>query len=170
MTAQGQHEWPRVRAEAKDGNLEAQKFLGDAYLQGNLGLPQSLPNAHHWFLRAAAQGDADAMNNVGYTLYRGFLGKPDPAGAKAWFEKAARGGNSNAMISLAQIHEQGEAGKRDAKKALIWLVKAAEAHNQQAIERLVRVYRNGELDQKADPKRVAYWEARVASASGKGKP
>ena len=170
MTAEGQYEWPRVRADAKDGNLEAQKLLATAYLQGNLGLPQSLPNAHHWFLKAAAQGDADAMNNVGYTLYRGYLGKADPMSAKAWFEKAARVGNSNAMVSLAQIYEQGEVGKRDAKKAMGWLVKAAEAHNRQAIERLVRVYRNGELDQKADPRRVAYWESRAASASGKEKP
>ena len=53
MNTQGQYEWPHVRAEATDGNLEAQKFLGTAYLQGNLGLPQSLPNAHHWFLKAA---------------------------------------------------------------------------------------------------------------------
>ena len=170
MNAQGQYEWPRVRAEAKDGNLEAQKFLGTAYLQGNLGLPQSLPNAYHWFLRAAEQGDADSMNNVGYTLYRGYLGKADLDGAKNWFEKAARGGNSNAMLSLARMHEQGEVGKRDVKKALGWLVKAAEANNRQAIERLVSVYRNGELDQKADPKRVAYWEARALSATSKEKP
>lgn len=169
MNAQGQYDWQRVRADAKDGNLEAQKFLGTAYLQGNLGLPQSLPNAHHWFLRAAEQGDADAMNNVGYDLYRGYLGKTDLDGAKTWFEKAARGGNSNAMISLARMHELGEVGKHDVKKALGWLVKAAEANNRQAIERLVRVYRNGELDQKPDPKRVAYWEARFASTS-KEKP
>jgi TPR repeat protein len=159
-----------VRAEAKDGNRQAQMVIGTAYLQGNLGLPQNLPNAHHWFLKAAAQGDADAMNNVGLILYRGALGKTDLTGAKDWFEKAVRGGNTNAMISLARMHELGELGRRDAKKALGWLLKAAEANNQHAIVRLVAVYRNGELDQQVDPKRVAYWEARLVPATPKDKP
>jgi TPR repeat protein len=68
------------------------------------------------------------------------------------------------------MHELGEVGKRDPKKALSWLMKAAEANNPKAIERLVRVYRNGELDQKPDPKRVAYWEAHAVSAISKETP
>lgn len=170
ISPQGQYQWSQMQAEAKAGSLEAQKFLGTAYLQGNLGLPKSLANAQQWFFKAAEQGDADAMNNIGYTLYRGFLGKADLSGAKMWLEKAARGGNTNAMLTLAHMHERGEIGPRDVKKTLGWLVKAAEANNPQAIERLVAVYRNGELEQKPDPKRVAYWQARSVPVSATNKP
>ena len=170
MNGQNQVDWLRVRAEAKDNDLEAQRVLGKAYLQGNPGLLQSFPNAQHWFLKAAAQGDPESMNNVGYTLYRGFLGEADFAAARSWFEKAARAGFSNSMVSLAQMNERGEAGKRDPKKALDWLLKAAAASNPQAIARLAAVYRNGELGQKSDPKRAAYWEAQMISAPAKDKP
>jgi TPR repeat protein len=165
-----QYDWPRAREDAKSGDREAQRLLGEAYLKGNLGLPQSMPNAYHWFLKAAKQGDPVSMNNVGYTLYRGILGKVDLATARAWFEKAAHVGDSNSMVSLARMNELGEAGKRDPKKALNWLVKAAESNNKQAIERLVMVYRNGELGQPANPKRAAYWEARIVPSNSQDKP
>jgi TPR repeat protein len=170
QTTTGRMDWSRVRAQAKLGDLDAQMQLATAYLQGNLGLPQSVRNAHHWYLKAAAQGNADALNNVGYTLYRGALGKREPEAARAWFEKAARAGSSNAMVSLAHMFEIGETGKRDVEKALVWLKQAAEANNAQAIERLVSVYRNGELGQKADFGKATYWSARRVPGGAKWKP
>ena len=171
VDAQGkQYDWPRARADAIVGDRDAQRLLGTAYLQGNLGLPQSLPTAYSWFLKAAMQGDPESMNNVGYTLYRGFLGKVDLVGARIWFEKAAQAGFGNSMVSLARMNERGEAGKRDLKKALDWLLKAGEANNPQAVQWLAMLYRNGDLGQAADPKRAAYWEARIVPADSKGKP
>lgn len=163
LSAQGQYDWTGMQAEAKEGNLEAQKILGLAYLQGKGDLSKDLSIAHFWFLKAAEQGDADSMNNVGYTLYRGFLGKTDLVGAKTWLEKAALKGSTNAMLTLAYIYERGELGIRDPKKTLYWLIKAGEANNRQAIARLVGIYSNGELDQKPNAKQLAYWRAREAA-------
>lgn len=165
-----QYDWSRVRNDAEAGDREAQRLLGAGYLQGNLGLPKSLEKAYPWFLKAAAQGDPESMNNVGYTLYSGFLGPVDFVAARRWFEKAARAGFSNSMVSLARMNERGEAGKPNPKQALDWLLKAGEANNPQAIQWLAMLYRNGGLGQAVDPKRAAYWAARIVPADSKGKP
>lgn len=170
VNAQGQIDLPGLRSAAEAGDREAQRLLGTAYLQGDMGLPKSLADAYPWWLKAAAQGEPEAMNNVGYTLYQGLLGKTDFVAARLWFEKAARAGFSNSMVSLARMNERGEAGKPDPKKALDWLLKAGEANNPQAIQWLAALYRNGGLGQPADPGRAAYWEARIAPVNNKGKP
>ncbi len=170
VNAQGQFDLARLRADAEAGDHSAQKLLGDAYLHGNLGLPKSLADAYSWWLKAAAQGDPESQNNVGYTLYRGLLGKTDFFAARSRFEQAASAGNSNAMVSLARMNEQGEAGKANPKQALKWLLKAAEANNPQAIRWLATVYRNGGLGQPADLEQAAYWQARIGSENSKGKP
>lgn len=170
FNAQGQIDLPGLRSAAQAGDREAQKQLGDAYLHGNLGLPKNIADAYLWWLKAAAQGDVEAMNNVGYTLYRGMLGKTDFVAARRWFEKAARAGYGNSMVSLARMNERGEAGKPNPKKALEWLLKAGEANNPQAIQWLAMLYRNGGLGQTANPERAAYWQARIASVNNKGTP
>ncbi len=170
MDEQGQYDWPRVRIDAKKGDRDAQKLLGDAYLHGNMGLPKNLADAYPWWLKAAAQGDPESMNNVGYTLYRGLLGKTDFVAARRWFEQAARAGYSNSMVSLARMNERGEAGKPNLRKALEWLLKAGEANNPQALKWLVTLYRSGGMGQAADLQRAAYWAARMASANNKDTP
>lgn len=170
VNAQGQVDLRSLRRAAEAGDREAQRLLGSAYLQGDMGLPKSLADAYPWWLRAAAQGDPESMNNVGYTLYRGFLGKTDLVAARRWFEKAAQAGFSNSMVSLARMNARGEAGKLNPRKALEWLLKAGEANNPQAIQWLVTLYRNGGLGQAADPQRAAYWETRIRPADNKGAP
>lgn len=170
VDAQGQIDLQSLRRAAETGDREAQRLLGTAYLQGDMGLPKSLADAYPWWLKAAAQGDPEAMNNVGYTLYRGFLGKTDLVAARRWFEQAARAGFSNSMVSLARMNARGEAGKANPGEALDWLLKAGQANNPQAIHWLVTLYRNGGLGQAADPKRAAYWEARLTPVDNKGTP
>jgi TPR repeat protein len=154
------YDWPRVSRDAKAGDLEAQRLLWGAYVQGNLGLPKSVPNAYHWFQKGAAQGDPEAMNNMGYALYRGYLGRTDFVAARSWFEKAARKGFSLSMVSLARIYERGEGVPANPQKALTWLLQAGRANNPQAVQWLTQLYRHGGLGLKPDPERAAYWAAR----------
>jgi len=170
VNPQGQIDLLRLRSAAEGGDDEAQTMLGTAYLQGDFGLPKSLAQAYQWWLKAAVQDNPESMNNVGYTLYRGFLGTTDFIAAKRWFEKAARAGFSNAMVSLARMNERGEGGKPDAKKALDWLLKAGEANNLQAVRWLAVLYRTGGLGEAADPQRAAYWESRTARLGAKATP
>lgn len=170
VTAQGQIDVTSLRSAAQAGDREAQRLLGTAYLQGDMGLPKSLADAYPWWLKAAEQGDPDSMNNVGYTLYRGLLGKTDFVAARRWFEKAAQAGFSNSMVSLARMNERGEGSGANPRKALDWLLKAGEANNPQALQWLAWLYRNGGLGEAADPQRAAYWEARLAQVNNKGMP
>ena len=77
---------------------------GDLYYQGH-GVPQDYTKARQWYEKAAAGGDADAMNDLGL-LYEQGLGVPqDYPKAKEWYEKAADAGSATAMNSLAFLYQ-----------------------------------------------------------------
>ncbi len=60
----------------------------------------------HWYRRAAAKGDAFALNNLGFMVYNG-LGVPaDPVRAYALFTLAAARDNANAKKALDLLRPQ----------------------------------------------------------------
>lgn len=155
------YDWARVKHDAQAGNVDAQVLLGRAYLEGTPGTGKSLANAHHWFLKAAAQGHAEALNNAGFIIYRGLLAAPDLPTARKFFERAARDGQLNAMVSLARMDELGEAGPVNLERARLWLETAAQFGQPRAIERLARAHERGELGLAADAERAATWRLRL---------
>ncbi|MCA1978499.1 MAG: hypothetical protein LDL19_04615 [Thiobacillus sp.] len=157
----GGYDWARVRGEARAGNADAQTLIGVAYLQGGAGLPQSLSNAHHWFLKAAVAGNIEAMYHVGRALYTGANGLADRQAAEMWFDKAAQGGHLNAMVYLARMHALGEARKPDPGRALRLIEEAARRNHPDAIRGIAGAYARGDLGLRADPAQAAEWLARL---------
>ena len=66
----------RQAAEANYG--PALYNLGSMYFNG-IGVERDYNEALKWFYKAAEQGDIDAMFNIGYIAYRGYLGSHDLA-------------------------------------------------------------------------------------------
>ena len=67
------------------------------------GCHRTIPAARRWYEKAAAAGNASAMNNLG-TLYDGGRGvRQDYAEARRWYEKAAAG-NENARKRLTELN------------------------------------------------------------------
>jgi Tfp pilus assembly protein PilF len=100
------------------------------YLTGNYwSLHGDDAKAERWWRKAAADGQTDAMNNLGNLLYQ--QGKE--AEAEQWLRKAAAAGEPNAMHDLGLLlSRQGQAAEaeqwlRKAAEAEQWLRKAAEA-------------------------------------------
>ena len=62
------------RAEAEQGNADAQYMMGAISNDGDVG-PRDYAAAAGWYAKAAAQGQADAQNSLGY-LYDFGLGVP----------------------------------------------------------------------------------------------
>jgi TPR repeat protein len=91
---------------AKQGNAEAQKYLGVMYAKGQ-GVSANFQEAIAWTRRAAEQGSADAQNNLGIVYYNGQGVAPDYQAAATWFRKAAAQGNAAAQGSLGVLYARG---------------------------------------------------------------
>lgn len=74
--------------QAKEGNAEAQTYVGEIYEKG-LGIEADYKIAAEWYRRAAEQGHSRAQINLGY-LFEGGLGvKRDLTTAMNWYRKAS---------------------------------------------------------------------------------
>ena len=69
-------------------------------------MTQDYGKARAYYEKAAAQGDADAQNNLGGLYARGDGVKKDLKKAREWLEKAAAQGNENARRTLLDLKEQ----------------------------------------------------------------
>lgn len=99
-----------IRA-ARAGDAQAQLNLGQRYLFGGNGLPQSPGTAWHWLERAARQGLADAWmliaRHIPYEVVSQ-LGKPHEAAQ--WYERAFEAGATRAGLTLARLVLEHPAG------------------------------------------------------------
>jgi len=86
---------------AQQGDAGAQRRMGIMYASGK-GVPADYTEAEKWFQKAAAQGDLEAIWNIGYIHHRG-LGnfKKDFAEGERWYLRAAELGHLGSQTALA---------------------------------------------------------------------
>ena len=77
---------------------EAMYSLGNSYYSKN-----DYKKAFEWYEKAAAKGDADAMNNLGLCYEYGRGVDKDEKKAVEWFKKAADKGHSDAKKKLKEL-------------------------------------------------------------------
>jgi len=80
---------------ARDGDAQAQNYVGEMYQKG-LGVPPDHAEAAAWYRRAADQGLAAAQINLGFLYEQGLGVERDPAEALRWYRRAA--GLSEAVL------------------------------------------------------------------------
>ena len=81
--------------------------------------------ARQWWEKASAQGDAEALNNLG-TLYAFGRGvSQDYAKAREWYEKAAAQGFATAQNQLGWLYRGGQGVPQDYVRAYMWFNLAA---------------------------------------------
>jgi TPR repeat protein len=81
-------EW---QAQAKQGDADAQDFLGTLYFKG-WGVPQDYTKARQWWEKAAAQGSASAQSDLALLYANGLGGSQDLVQAYMWYSLAAGNG------------------------------------------------------------------------------
>ena len=120
-------DWERVSkiqwvlAAAEQGDVEAQARLGVLYSSS----PQSnYQEALAWYKKAASQGNARAMVDIGDMYKRGKGVLANLQEAFNWFSKAAELGDGDAMSRIGWMYYKGEGFKTDRKEALFWFKKA----------------------------------------------
>ncbi|MDZ5646080.1 tetratricopeptide repeat protein [Nitrospirillum sp. BR 11828] len=141
---------------AEKGDAEAQTYLGWIYEEPPMAIEPASgrrapppfvhdnAQARAWYEKAAAQGEAHAMNNLG-SLY--FLGRgvpQDPAKGLALFKRAATNGDLQAQKNLAGIYSLGIGTPKDPKESAKWGTEAAQQGDQDALYSLSTVYEAGE--------------------------
>ena len=119
--------------KAAEGNLaEAQATLGEVRLipvavYGNKYVDHA--EALRWLHRAATQGSAPAMNNLGAAYENGLGVKLDFKEAARWYRAAAEQGNALAQANLGQLYFDGRGVPYDLMQAYKWFKLSANQGN-----------------------------------------
>jgi TPR repeat protein len=116
----------KLKAGAERGDAAAQTALGGCYAAFGLcaGVPRDPAKARLWFEKAAAQGDAEALYNLGVLHAKGRGVPQDPARARALWEEAAAKGHAQAQANLGVMYKDGRGVKKDKAAARQWFGKA----------------------------------------------
>ena len=110
---------------AKQGNAEAEAYLGRMYLLGQ-GVPTDRNEAIKWFKASGDQGNADAQFFLG-SIY--LLPRKDIAQGLMWMRLSAEQGNQDAQLLLGQTFMQGvKELPRDLVQADMWMRLAAKGN------------------------------------------
>ena len=96
-------------------------------------------------LKAAEEGDAEAMLKVGDAYYHGSKDFPMERGyASLWFERAADAGHPEGMFRFAEILRWGEGRLQNVREAETWYRRAAELGHKKARIWLIHAYETGD--------------------------
>jgi hypothetical protein len=129
-------------AKAAGGDPRAQVSLAVRYRDGQ-GVKQDYAEAMRWGHLAADQGDAAAMDFVGWMFFEGLGVKHNPTMAAGYF-KAAAGESAAAAWNLGQCYFGAQGMDQDVPRALEVWKKAAEMGHGRAASTAAMVYLAGE--------------------------
>ena len=113
-----------LRAQAEQGDADAQYSLGGKYYTGNR-VPESNVEAVKWFRRAAEQGHVEAQRQMGFMYDHGVGVQENDVTSANWYLRAAKQGNAYAQAGLAAHLYYGHVsysanGLSDTQEAYIW--------------------------------------------------
>ena len=96
---QSTNELDSLLIASKQGDLQAQFWLGEHYMTGN-GVEIDYDQAVYWWSKAAKHGNAQAQHGLGFCYYYGNGVECDYSQAVYWYRKAAEQG-----IELAALNK-----------------------------------------------------------------
>jgi TPR repeat protein len=138
----------------------AQLRLGRMLLEGT-GVAADPAAALSWFSRAAAQGDAEAMNMVGRCLENGWGTPVDLGGAAAQYRASAQRGHDWGEYNFGNMLFDGRGVACDRKLAVQWYRRAARQGHGRAMNLLGRCLEEG-WGGEPDPASAVLWYERSA--------
>lgn len=113
--------------------------LGYKYQYGKDGYKQSYDKAFYWYKKAADQGLAVAINNLGFCYQNGWGCSKSESKAFTCYKQAAELGVPLAMSNLGTCYEFGNGTRANKNLAVEWYRKAARLGNPSAQKHLKRL-------------------------------
>ena len=143
----------RLQQRAREGIPQAQSLFGlELESEKNFG------EAITWYRKAAAQGEANAMRNLGVCYLDGKGVMKEPAEAANWFRKAADLGNQDAPEDLGDLYQDGIGVAKDDAAAVGWYRKGAERGDGHAMNSLAACYWSGQGTAKSPRDAINWWK------------
>jgi localization factor PodJL len=124
-----------LRTAANLGWAPAQRRLGKLFEDGGAGVAKDPVEGRRWTMRAAANGDARGMHNLGLDYYEGVGGVKNAVVAAQWFSRAAQLGLRDSQYNLARFYEAGLGVTADLPSAYKWYLIAGRAGDTEASAR-----------------------------------
>ena len=90
---------------------------------------KAMKDGYEYFSKAAEQGDANSLYNLGMCYMRGYSVAPDPERARECFFFAARKEHPEAINNVGGFYRDGITVERDPVKAARWFAKSADLGN-----------------------------------------
>lgn len=120
---------------ANEGNSLAQYRLGNLYYNGQL-VPEDETLAIHWWKKSAAQGNAEAMFQIGQAYLFGtaaakHVNDPDREAA-LWYFQAASAGHAESAYTLGLLFLAGKGVVESKTEAIRWFKRAADKGHAEA--------------------------------------
>ena len=133
----------KLKALAKQGDVESQSVLGYMYVTGE-GIQKNYKEAKHWLKQAGEQGNADAQYNLG-VMYAEGVGQPrNYRDSLKLYRLAAKQGNSYAQNNIGWMYEVGLGVSQDKEEALKWYRLAASKDDEVARQNISASFLNGQ--------------------------
>lgn len=132
-----------LRRKAEAGDAEAQNDLGTFYTGEYAGVRPDPAAALKWLGKAAEQGNALAIGNLGYGHLLGRVGPVDLGKGVELLEKAVAAGDVQSLCHLAYAHCQGLGVPKDEAKGAALYRRAVERGHAHAMAVLADMLRNG---------------------------
>ena len=141
---------------------ELQHFMGCAYINEWGGLSRDAETAVKFYTKAAEQGYAPSLSELGKCYQDGEGVMIDGEKAVELYTKAVEQGDVKAMSRLGYCYANGIGVYKDIAKALEWSTKAAEGGIVQAMFNVGAIYHNGGDGLEKNPEKAFEWWEKAA--------
>jgi hypothetical protein len=145
-----------IHKAAELGSPRAQAAIGSAYELGNDLVEKDLTEALRWYRLAAAQGEPNAQDGLGWMYVNGQGVAKDHAAGMKWFRLAAEQNLPAAQYHLFLGYTDGVWVAKDEAEALRWLEKAVDQGYARAQNNLAALYAEGKGLVRDDAKAVLF--------------
>ncbi len=162
--ANGADAFRDLRAQATQGDAQAQYDLGVALLCGARGRREAEAEAARWIGSAAEQQHRGAQSLFGWLHMVGRGVPADDAQAARWLTPAAQGGDTAAQNNLGVLYAAGRGVAHDHARAARWFRAAADQGAEDAVRNL-DVLENGDPVPADRPLRQTAAHPALAAAS-----
>lgn len=126
-----------LQMSAEKGYYQAQYSYAFCFAYGQ-GTKQDYDQAVAWFTKAADNGCAEAMYELGNSYFKCALGLPQDYGkAVEWYKKGAQANSSNSFVNLGYCYEKGLGVEKDFWKAVECYSQAMLLGNQTGYDNIV---------------------------------